>query len=200
MNKYILIFLPFLFFLIKGCTSNRDTIKDRTTDSLTAGVHAKPPDTVAPNIAGNKPVTLLPGSNTQPFVSSNKLSTGDYIKQYPADQHAELRRLIERLRKEWQNRPNPLTATYQGNDFGDYHHILFRDANGTTYDFGQATNNYGPYQLHTRSGQYDDNPEYLGKKFKIYWDWILTEFSCCDGEYGKAKAYLPSITKLELVQ
>jgi hypothetical protein len=200
MNKHIIRLLPVIFFLISGCTNNRDTKKGNAPDTLKAGVHTKPADTAAPNVAGNKPDTLQPGSNMQPFVSSSKLSTGDYIKQYPAYQHAELRRLIERLRKEWQNRPNPLTATYQGNDFGDYHHILFRDANGTTYDFGQANNHYGPYQLHARSGQYDDNPEYLGKKFKIYWDWILTDFSCCDGEYGKAKAYLPSIIKLELVQ
>ncbi|MBL7747600.1 MAG: hypothetical protein JNM19_09260 [Chitinophagaceae bacterium] len=111
-----------------------------------------------------------------------------------------MRRHIEWLREEWQNVPNPMTAIYQGNDFGDYQHILFKAENGVEYDFGQANNRYGPYKLYEPSGQYEDNPEFLGKKFKVYWDWVVSDFFCCEGEYGKARAYLPSITKLELMK
>lgn len=149
-------------------------------------------------------IQMQPGdvanSNTPSISNGSNLKTDDYIKQYPANQNAELRQHIESLKKEWQNTPNPITATYQGNDFGDYHHVLFKDAKGVNYDFGQANNNYGPFNLHALSGQFEDNPEFLGKEFKVYWEWKLSDFFCCDGEYGKAKAYLPSITKLELIK
>ena len=138
--------------------------------------------------------------STQVFLKGKNLKIEDYIKHSTTNQEAELKSLIEHLREEWQNVPNPITATYIGNDFGDYHHIIFKDANGVEYDFGQANNYYGEYSLFENSGQYEDHPDYLGKEFKVYWDWTLSEFLCCDGEYGKAKAYLPAITKLELIK
>lgn len=200
MNKYGILFLPVIFFLIISCKNNSKAKNDITDDSMTSTVSSKREDSTTWRITGNKSDSVIPNSNTPSFSNSRHLKTDDYIKQYPADQKAALRHHIEWLRKEWQNVPNPITATYQGNDFGDYHHILFKAANGAEYDFGQAKNSYGQYKLHELSGQYDDNPEFLGKKFKIYWDWKLSAFLCCDGEYAEAKAYLPSITKLELIK
>lgn len=200
MNKYGILFLPVIFFLIPSCENNNRTKIDITNDSLTADVSSTQVDSAVMTYRDNKSDSVLADKNAQTLLTGRNLKAADYIKQYPADQKDELRRHIERLRKEWQNVPNPITATYQGNDFGDYHHVLFKDANGVVYDFGQAKNSYGQYKLHELSGQYDDNPEFSGKKFKVYWDWVLSDFFCCDGEYGKAKAFLPSITKLELLK
>jgi hypothetical protein len=200
MKKYGTFFLLVIFFLVISCENNNKTKNDITYDSMPSEVSSKREDSAALKLPDNKSDSVIANKNTQSFLNGGNLKTDDYIKQYPANQNAQLRRHIEWLRKEWQNVPNPITATYQGNDFGDYHHILFKDANGVEYDFGQAKNNYGQYNLHELSGQYDDNPEFLGKKFKVSWDWKLSEFLCCDGEYGEAKAYLPSITKLELIK
>lgn len=200
MNKYKNLFWLTIFFLLISCENNNNAKNDNRYDSLTAEVSSKREDSSTLKLTDHKPDSVIPNKATQPFFNDSNLKIDDYIKQYPANQTAELRRDMERIRKEWQNAPNPITATYQGNDFGDYHHILFKAANGVEYDFGQAKNNYGQYKLHELSGQYNDNPEFLGKKFKVYWDWKLSKFLCCDGEYGKAEAYLPAITKLELIK
>ncbi|MEQ1675891.1 MAG: hypothetical protein ABL876_04300 [Chitinophagaceae bacterium] len=200
MNKYGILFLPVIFFLIISCENSNKTKNDITNDSLTSELSSTRVDSASLKVTDTRLDSVIPNRNTQSFLNRSDLKTDDFIKQYPADQNAELRSHIERLRKEWQNVPNPISATYQGNDFGDYHHILFKAANGAVYDFGQAKNSYGQYKLHELSGQYNDNPEFLGKEFKVYWDWKLSEFLCCEGDYGKAKAYLPSITKLELIK
>jgi microsomal dipeptidase-like Zn-dependent dipeptidase len=137
--------------------------------------------------------------NNQAVTGQNTNTTTDCISVYPAQQEAALKQYIAELKKEWKSVPNPIIARYEGNSFGDYHHIIFKDSTGTTFDFGQANNYYGRYKLFDQSGQYDDNPAYTGKEFKIYWDWKLSSFLCCDGNYGKAKACLPSITKLVLL-
>lgn len=139
-------------------------------------------------------------SNSESLMNQANLKTADFIKQYPGSQKTELRNLIEYLRTEWENVPNPFTATYEGNELGDYHHILFKDKSGKVYDFGQANNDFGAYKLFEQTGQYEDNPAYLHKEFNVYWDWKLSDFLCCDGEYGNAKAYLPAVTKLELIK
>ena len=200
MNKYGILFLLVIFFLIISCENNNTTKNNITYDSMTPQVRSKREDSTTLKFTDTKFDSVIANRDTQSFPNGRHLKIDDYIKQYPANQNAELRHYIEWLRKEWQNVPNPINATYQGNDFGDYHHILFKAANGVEYDFGQAKNSYGQYKLHELSGQYDDNPEFLGKEFKVYWDWKLSEFLCCDGEFAEAKAYLPSITKLELIK
>ena len=199
MTKYIIPFLPVLFFLIISC-NNKQVKNDSNADSIAPAVNLKQVDTARLKPADHKPDTVPSTSNTPSFISKYNLKTTDYIQQYPANQKAELISYMERLRKEWQDVPNPVTAVYQGNDFRDYHHIIFKAANGTTYDFGQAKNNYGPYQLHQSSGQYEDNPALVGKAFTIYREWNPAEFLCCNGEYGKTRAYLPAITKLALIK
>lgn len=200
MNKYGILFLLVIFILIISCQNNNKTKNDVIYDSITAEISLKTEDSATSKFTDNKPDSVMANQHTESCPTGSKLKADDYIKQYPANQKTELRRHIESLRTAWQYVPNPITATYHGNDFGDYHHILFKDANGVAYDFGQANNSYGKYKLHELSGQYEDNPEFLGKEFNVYWDWKIAEFFCCDGEYGKAKACLPSITKLELVK
>lgn len=198
-NKYGILSLLIIFFIIFSCENNK-TKNDITYDSVTFEDSSKRKDSTTLKFIDKKLDSLIANRDTPSFLHGRHFKTDDYIKQYPANQDAELRRHIEWLRKEWQNVPNPITANYQGNDFGDYHHILFKATNGIEYDFGQANNSFGQYKLYELSGQYDDNPEFLGKKFKVYWDWKLSEFFCCEGTYGEAKAYLPSITKLELIK
>ncbi len=200
MNKFVLLFLSTVFFVVMSCENHNKNNNGTPADSMTAHIDSKPEDTATVKAENHKPDTVTAKGDTLPFLNGSNAKTEDFIKQYPSGQKAGLRQYMELLRKEWQNVSNPFTATYRGNDFGDYQHILFEAASGVTYDFGQADNNYGQYKLHELSGQFADNPEYLGKKFKIYWDWKLTDFLCCEGEYGKAKAYIPSITKLELIK
>jgi hypothetical protein len=198
MNKYSILFLIATFFLV-SCENN-NTKNDITYDPKTSELSSKQEDSTPLKFTHDTLNSVIADRDTQSFVNGSNLKTDDYIKQYPTDQKAGLRQHIEQLRKDWKNVPNPIIATYQGNDFGDYHHIIFKDANGVGYDFGQAKNDYGQYNLHELSGQYNDNPKFLGKKFRVFWDWKLSEFLCCEGDYGKAKAYLPSITKLELIK
>jgi hypothetical protein len=168
MNKYNILFLLAIFLLIISCENNNNKIKKVITyDSMSSADSSKRKDSTTLKFTDNKLDSVIPNRNTQLFTNGSDLKIDDYIKQYPANQTTELRRHMELLRKEWQNVPNPITASYQGNDFGDYHHILFKAANGVEYDFGQAKNSYGQYNLHELSGQYVDNPEFLGKNLKF---------------------------------
>lgn len=200
MNKFAISFLLIIPFFIISCKNNNKLKTDRADDSMTSQLNSDRKDTTTLISIVSKFDSLVPNRDDQTLPDRSDLKTDDYINQYPPDQKAELRRHIEQLIKEWQDVPNPMTATYEGNDFGDYHHILFKDAKGVVYDFGQANNNLGQYKLHELSGQYEDNPKFLGKKFKVYWNWKLADFVCCEGEYNKVKAYLPAITKLELIK
>ncbi len=194
MNKYSILFLLIISYLIISCNNKANNV--HTNDTITSVISSK----LGLKVAANTLDSVIAHRNIRSIYNGSDLKTEEYIVQYPNGQRASLISHIEYVRKEWLNVPNPITATYEGNDFGDYFHVIFKDANGTVYDFGQANNNYGAYKLHELSGQYNDNPKYLGKEFKVYWDWILSKFYCCEGEYGKAQAYLPSITKLEIIQ
>lgn len=199
MTQYRYLILPACFCLLLSC-NNSNKKSETAQQPTTPGNKIMQPDS-----KGIKPAlvtmdTLKPAAVLLNNFNDPGLPADAFIKEYAPGQQSALKQYITALRNEWKGTPNPIIATYQGNDFGDYQHILFKDAGGKEYDFGQASNNYGPYQLHETSGQYRDNPEYVKKKFKVYWDWKLADFPCCDGVYGKAKAYLPAITRLELVK
>lgn len=163
-------------------------------------ISIKRQDTVTVKNTADQPDSIIPKSKTQTVSEAGYLKNEEAISQNPIYLQAALKQHLDWLKTKWQHVPNPITASYQGNDFGDYHHIIFEDKKGETYDFGQAANQYGKYQLHDLSGQYKDNPLYLGRTFRIYWEWKLSNFLCCEGDYDKVKAYLPSITKLELIK
>lgn len=126
--------------------------------------------------------------------------TRDFIAKCPKDFEKELEFYIEYERKQWENVPNPIVAKYIGNDFGDYHHIDFEDSAGKIYNFGFGNNNFGGTVLFYEDQHFNDNPKYLGMPFKIFWEWKVSSFPCCSGEYEMVEAYLPSIVKLELVE
>lgn len=110
-----------------------------------------------------------------------------------------LKSYLNYLEESWHDVPNPIIATYEGNAFGDYFHIEFVDSVENYYDFGDGDNDFGKYKLFEEGGHYEDNPKYIGKQFEVYWEWKVSEFSCCDGNYNLAKEKIPSITRLELI-
>ncbi|MGB1248943.1 MAG: hypothetical protein ACPG4Z_08645 [Chitinophagales bacterium] len=114
--------------------------------------------------------------------------------------NAALKNYAIYLNQQWKNVPTPLIATYRGNDFGDYFHIEFEDADGNFYDFGYGANNLKKVALYADNEQFDDNPEYLNKTFLIFWDWRLTTFPCCEGAYNSYTLELPSIIRLQLIK
>lgn len=138
-------------------------------------------------------------SEISEFKSVDNWSIDDFIINKKDKSFKSLKSTIQYTKEEWKNVNNPFIAKYQGCDLGDYFHLNFKDSQNKNYDFGFGDNNYGNYRLFD-SISFADNPKYLGKSFKIYWDWKSTSFPCCDGDYDLIKAYLPSITKLELVQ
>lgn len=145
-------------------------------------------DTLLKNKGGKNEVISVKGWTIDDFIINDKDKKSKAVRS-----------TIEYKREEWENVKNPIVATFKGCDFGDYFHLNFEDANGKNYDFGFGNNNYGEYLLFDKT-DYNDNPEYLGKTFKICWNWKITSFPCCDGDYEKVEAYLPSITKLELIE
>lgn len=200
MNKFLNLISLVIFFLFISCENNNGKAKNNiTSDSLPSKV-VEIKDSAKSNFTNDALEAVKSNLDSGSLLITKDLKIDDFILQYPGSYKEGLRSQIEWLIKEWKNVPNPIIATYKGNEFGDYHHINFKNANGKTYDFGQAKNNFGEFTLYDDSEQYVDNPKFLGKKFNVYWNWKIAEFLCCEGEYGKAKAYLPTIVKLELVK
>lgn len=139
-------------------------------------------------------------SPTNPNLVVANWENEDFILSCESDYFLEeLTYYIGYERETWQNITSPFKATYTGNQFGDYFHILFEDDTNHLYDFGFGNNEFGEHQLFEDNGHYEDNPLYLNKEFLVYWEWKVSFFPCCSGEYYGAEAYLPSIVKLELI-
>ncbi len=128
----------------------------------------------------------------------NNWSIEDFIISPSKNYSEDLKQYIKYEKEQWKNTPNPLIVNYKGNDIGDYFHLTFEDNKGNSYDFGFGNNNFGDYELYNKT-DLTDNPKYLNKTFKVYWEWKPSKFPCCSGEYKIVEAYLPSIAKLELI-
>lgn len=129
----------------------------------------------------------------------NDISTDKLIISCPENYKEALKQYLEHEREQWKDVLNPFVATYTGNDFGDYHQINFKDSDGKSYDFGFGNNDFGDTQLYYEDENMYDNPRYFGKSLEIFWEWKRSTFPCCEGERKLVEAYLPSITKIELV-
>ena len=95
--------------------------------------------------------------------------TEDFIIECDEEVKANAIMDLDYMRENWKNAPNPLIATYKGNEFGDYFHIMFEDKEGNGYDFGSGNNHFNEYNLYDNSDQLEDNQQYLNQTFKIYW-------------------------------
>lgn len=123
----------------------------------------------------------------------------DYILSCPLNHMDELIQQIQYEIDQWKDVPNPLIAKYRGTDIGDYYHIIFEDSKGKSYDFGFGNNDFSAYPTleHVESSE---DVEFVGEEFTIFWDWKVSSFPCCSGEYEIVEAYIPTITGLELVK
>ncbi len=174
-------------------TTDQQVIQE--TDSLIEAHHDK--DT-ATNPMGSKNKTEIFFVN--PNIKVKDWKTEDFIVSTESDLYSQdLMSDIAYYREQWSTVKSPFKATYMGNEFGDYFHIIFEDSNQNAYDFGFGNNEFGKYQLFEDGDDYTDNPVYLKKEFLVHWQWKVSTFPCCSGEFHKVEAYLPSITKLELV-
>ena len=108
-----------------------------------------------------------------------------------------LQSYLETQKKEWEGIVNPMTVTFKEFVLGDYPHIIFADAEGKEFDFGDGNNAYGEF---SPADFQDEESQYLGKKFNITWEWKESEFNCCEGAMDLVKAKVPSIAKIELVK
>jgi hypothetical protein len=181
-----------LAFFMSSCGTKPET---KNADSLTDSV---------PLVKTETAVISQTDSLHETFVDSNTLlavdtwKNADFIISAKHKKSEGVLRTIANTRAEWKNVPNPFIAVYRGCDFGDYFHLTFEDNKGKNYDFGFGNNNFGTYTLFD-SEQYNDNKKYLNKSFRVFWNWTPSSFPCCDGEYEKVEAFMPSITKLELM-
>lgn len=132
-------------------------------------------------------------------VKTDNWTEEQFIVSCPESLKPEVIQLVEYTRKEWKSIPNPFIAKYTGNGFGDYHHINFQDAAEHIFDFGSANNDFGDYVLFDEE-TLDDNLDYLDKTFKVYWTWKASKFPCCSGGYESVEVYMPSISKLKLLE
>jgi hypothetical protein len=100
---------------------------------------------------------------------------------------------------------SPFVAKFTTVEIGDYFHLNFETEDPSTgsgqarvIDFGDGENNLGEYVLYSPP-DFVENPMYAGKTFLVYWNWEIAAFQCCSGSYNIVKAYVPTITKLELM-
>jgi len=182
-----------LFLITAFCTScNHSSTQQNNKSSIDSSNYKI--SSIKDSLSTKPDTTLKNESKITEFKSVD-----DYIINKKDKSNKALRSNIKYEIEQWKNVSNPFVASYQGCDFGDYFHLNFKDANSKNYDFGFGNNNYGEYSLFDTLS-FKDNHKYLKHSFKIYWDWKPTSFPCCDGEYNLVKAYLPSITKLELLE
>ena len=134
---------------------------------------------------------------TNSIISLENWRIEDFIINKKDQNSSSIKRTMEAIRDEWESAPNPIIARFRGCDFGDYFHLNFEDAQGNIFDFGFGDNAFGQIELYNTEN-FEDNPNYLNKKFEIYWSWKITTFPCCDGEFDQVEAYIPSITNLVL--
>lgn len=191
----------FLFFFVRflgSCNNethenNEGPIDETFNDSSNMAI-----DSAGMMHTENYDTTFHNETSNDVLLSVDDWNLDDFIVNKEDRSSESLKRTIDYEREEWKGVKSPFIATYRGCDFGDYFHLTFEDAHGKIYDFGFGENNYGEYELFD-NGDYTDNPAYLNKPFNVYWNWVVSSFPCCDGEYEMVEAYLPSITKLELI-
>lgn len=192
-------FYLFLFILFVSCNNPSTESNKSDSNNETKEDRNKAKTDTIQNLSEAKTDSILnEKTENEELISVQQWKTEDFIVSKQFKSSATVKRNIEYTREDWKNVKSPFIATFQGTDIGDYFHLTFEDAKGKIYDFGFGENQLGDYELYKEPD--DPNPKYLGKTFKIYWNWKVTTFPCCDGEYDQVEAYLPAITRLELVE
>lgn len=131
-----------LILIFNSCKNAADESKnsESTIDENidTSNVEADSIDKNQNTTAENGDTILI----DEAFISVKDWKIEDFIINAKDEKSQSVRGLIEYEKEEWKNVKNPIIATYQGSDFGDYFHLIFKDANGNEYDFGFGVNNF----------------------------------------------------------
>jgi hypothetical protein len=107
--------------------------------------------------------------------------------------------IYKQITEKWKDVENPLVATFTDYSQDGIVHVLFTDQAGRSYDFGSGNHNLGEIRLYgPQSGV--SNPDYLGKQFKITWEWKLSRMWFMWENYEQAIAPLPSIVHIEIIK
>ncbi|MTI30279.1 hypothetical protein [Xanthovirga aplysinae] len=141
-------------------------------------------------------VTSEMGGTDAEVIQDLGVSEQEGGSQQSISENEALQAYLEGLKVEWKEAENPLTATFIGSEMGDYFHLVFEDANGKRYDFGNGKNELGDISLFDEE-TLESNSSFVGKQFKIRWDWKLSSFSCCEGQMNPVEAEVPSIVNIE---
>lgn len=206
MTKTIIIALLFVSLYSCDDTSNNDN-KKSLGDSVIIidSSENKHEDTLADNQPGKDTVREKTDSTESDtaLLKMNSIkgwSIDDFIIKCSENHIEELRMDIEYEIKQWKDVKNPIIAKYKGIWLGDYFHFDFVDEQGREYDFGFGNNNLGKYILYDVNDElgWFHNKRYLNKSFKIWWDWRVSSYPCCSGDYELVETYHPSIIKIEL--
>lgn len=188
-----------IFFVFFNCTENLNP-NENIDDTITYVFENTNSENKVDTIQLISENTLQEKTRLDFRDSILNLPPQDLILECPDRFKNELISDIKYLKKKWENTPNPIIVQYLGNDIGDYFHLNFKSKNEEYFDFGVGANEFGKYSLYTDSGHYEDNPKYVNQWFRIYWEWKISKFPCCSGEYNWVKAYQPSIISLELLE
>ena len=147
-------------------------------------------------------ILFLWGSNYSLRAQANETSLPDTLTKeqlaYVVDttNNPGLKRYLQYLQTEWDTTPQPLNATFRGFSMGDYPHLVFEDKEGVSYDFGDGANELGDY---TDDFLIEADAKWIGKSFKVFWQWKRSSFYCCEGEMQVVETWIPSITQLILL-
>ena len=206
--KFIISIAIFAIFIVR-CADQTGPSKSPEEPHVNTDTLPDNPDTLS--IAKNEQDTIVDNTLVTPInpVESVYTNPNDLVKDWKDEDFViscekeyyrkELINDMAYYRGEWKAIKSPFIATYKGVQSGDYFHLIFEGDNEYTYDFGFSNNDFGPYELYEDFGHYNDNPKYLDQQFKVYWEWVISDFPCCSGDYYQAEAYMPSIVKLELI-
>jgi len=94
---------------------------------------------------------------------------------------------------------NPMIVTYLGSSLSDYFYFPFADDEGRYFDFADRDNQLGtiPFGPEDKIASHYEGESLVGKKFLITWGYELSEIYCCEGQYDRYAAMLPTILKIE---
>jgi len=91
-------------------------------------------------------------------------------------------------------------------NFDDLEHIFFKNIeNNTKIDFGQGYNNLCGFNFNFENTEYEEYigyPKYIGKKFKITYNNLISDKLCAFPESYQGKCIIPtpSIIKIERIE
>lgn len=123
----------------------------------------------------------------------------EYIIEYGMGDPEILDDLIQSRIASFKDLPSPIFAQFDGVELDHHNHLnIYFGYSQATLNFGNGDNDYSTYKLFDEAFQ--TNPQLEGKVFKIYWEWRIASFPCCEGETLISKSYLPSILKLEHIE